>query len=350
MDMIYQKYDDGTGVIRREQWNTYDSCMYGANTFIGSYWVTALKAAAAMAALVGDHETAAKYRERAGAAAQQYESICWREEFGYYVADVTEKDCQHSYGPGCFVDQLCAVGLSAACGFGHVFRPDHEARARDAIRRHNKVTQPHGAAKDFQKHLFPGDSGITVCTYPHGKLKVSRALGASSDLRTPSPGQKAGQRKSPACTTPGHPHVGPVPGFWKYTFDHLPTRSPPPLCRTQAFAQWREGGGGGLRTEVCGRQKQSNDPRNNQHNPQYAIYRAPLTHKRHTTPHSTQPRHTNYWAPRTRKRHQQEHRPQRPTERSNPTQHAKGRAGDCPGPRKGAATRRNVTQGVRAGS
>ena len=44
-------------------------------------------------------------------------------------------------------------------------------------------------------------------------------------------------------------------------------------------------------------------------------------------------------------RHQQEHRPQRPTERSDPTQHAKGRTGDCPGPRKGATTRRNVTHG-----
>ena len=38
-------------------------------------------------------------------------------------------------------------------------------------------------------------------------------------------------------------------------------------------------------------------------------------------------------------------RPQRLTERSDPTQHAKGRTGDCPGPRKGATTRRNVTQG-----
>ena len=46
-----------------------------------------------------------------------------------------------------------------------------------------------------------------------------------------------------------------------------------------------------------------------------------------------------------RKRHQQEHRPQRPTERSDPTQHAKGRTGDCPGPRKETTTRRDVTQG-----
>ena len=79
--------------------------------------------------------------------------------------------------------------------------------------------------------------------------------------------------------------------------------------------------------------------------PQYANYWAPLTRKRYIPPHPAQPRHTNDWAPRTRKRHRQEHRPQRPTERSDPTQHAKGTTGDCPGPRKGTATRRNVTRG-----
>ena len=86
-------------------------------------------------------------------------------------------------------------------------------------------------------------------------------------------------------------------------------------------------------------------PRQQPAHPQYANYWAPLTRKRHTMPHSAQPQHTNYWALQTRKRHQQEHRPQRPTESSTPTQHAKGRTGDCPGPRKGATTRRNVTQG-----
>ena len=86
-------------------------------------------------------------------------------------------------------------------------------------------------------------------------------------------------------------------------------------------------------------------PRQQPAHPHYANYWALLTRKRHTMPHSAQPQHTNYWAPRTWKRHQQEHRPQRPTESSDPTQHAEGRTGDCPGPRKGATTRRNATQG-----
>ena len=101
----------------------------------------------------------------------------------------------------------------------------------------------------------------------------------------------------------------------------------------------------GLWMEARGRQKQSNDPGNNQHNPQYANYWAPPTRKRHSPPHPAQPQHTNDGAPRTRKRHQQEHQPQRPTESSDPTQHAKGRTGDCPGPCKETTTQRNVTQG-----
>ena len=75
-------------------------------------------------------------------------------------------------------------------------------------------------------------------------------------------------------------------------------------------------------------------PRQQPAHPQYANYWAPLTRKRHTIPHPAQPQYTNHWAPRTWKQHQQEHRPQRPTESSHPTQHVKGRTGDCPGPVK----------------
>ena len=49
----------------------------------------------------------------------------------------------------------------------------------------------------------------------------------------------------------------------------------------------------GLRTEVCGQQKQSNDPHNNHHNLNYWV---PLTRKRHTMPRPAQPQHTNHWA------------------------------------------------------
>ena len=112
---------------------------------------------------------------------------------------------------------------------------------------------------------------------------------------------------------------------------------------------------------MCGQQKQSNDPRNIQHNPQYANYWAPRTRKRRILPHPAQPQPTNYWAPRARQRHQREHRPQRPTESSDPTRHARGRTGDCPGPQTnnnqtechtggGRATRLRRLESGRSGS
>ena len=77
----------------------------------------------------------------------------------------------------------------------------------------------------------------------------------------------------------------------------------------------------GLRAEVWEQQKQSNDPRNNQHNPQDANYWAPLTHKRHIPPHPAQP-----GTPTTGLR-----------ERGNDTSRSTGRSG-----RQNAATRRNM--------
>ena len=86
--------------------------------------------------------------------------------------------------------------------------------------------------------------------------------------------------------------------------------------RTSCPRKHSEAGGG---RPGCGgdwQQRPYNDPRNNQHNPQYA----------------------NYWAPLRRQRHHKAHRPRGPTESSDPTQHAEGRTGDCPGPRKDNAT------------
>ena len=141
----------------------------------------------------------------------------------------------------------------------------------------------------------------------------------------------------------GWSHCDSCFAFYKY---------PPPPCQNNTRRCFRQilgcfgilvlfsqaWGGGGATTVK--------QPRQQPAQPQYANYWAPLTRKRHTMPHPEQPQHTNHWAPRTRKRHQQEHRPQRPTESSDPMQYAKGRRGNCPGPRKETTTRRNVTQGV----
>ena len=168
MKRILEYFDtEGDGVIRGLQQNTYDTAMAGANTFIGSYVVTALKAFSCMAELMGDKDLATTCQEHAQLSARNYESICWNESYGYYIADVTPNDCKNSYGRGCALDQLCAVGLSSACGFGRVFDPNHETRARQSILKYNRVTKP--PFQDQQHHLYNGDQGLRLLSYPHGK-------------------------------------------------------------------------------------------------------------------------------------------------------------------------------------
>ena len=89
------------------------------------------------------------------------------------------------------------------------------------------------------------------------------------------------------------------------------------------------------RAEVCGRRKPPYAPQQPAQPPVRRLL-GPADTQTAPAATSTAPAH---------QRHQQEHRPQRPTERSDPTQHAKGRTGDCPGPRKETTTRRNVTRG-----
>ena len=111
---------------------------------------------------------------------------------------------------------------------------------------------------------------------------------------------------------------GPAAGY-NLRVAAAPPPPPPGVGFLSGCGVGRSGGGGGGR------------PQQQPAHPQCGNYWAPLTRKRHIPPHPAQPQHTDHWAPRTRKQHQQEHRPQRPTERSDPTQHAKGRT--PPGPR-----------------
>ena len=173
-----------------------------------------------------------------------------------------------------------------------------------------------------------GATGLLLPTRHHCQLCLHQKLSSA-----PSAPRKTQHRQKAGAGPPPPPQK-----LWCAIKAECVCRLVPPCVRTCSLF-W-----GGHPPRVDGGSVKR--PRQQPAHPQYANYWAPLTRKRHTMPHSAQSQHANYWAPRRRKRHQQqEHRPQRPTESSDPTQHAKGRTGGRPGPRKGATTRRNVTRG-----
>ena len=151
-----------------------------------------------------------------------------------------------------------------------------------------------------------------------------------------------------ALRCPVEPNVGPGKGRnprqnrgGQYQDNAWTSRAPGPHAHGNAARQVVDG----LRMEVCGQQKQSNDSATTSATPITQLLGAADTQTAHPATTSTAPAHqpldsanaetTPAGAPAAP-----------PTESSDPTQHAKGRTSDCPGPRKDTTTRRNVTQGV----
>lgn len=168
MDFVLDKWDaDGNGVIEGPQPNTYDCTCYGANTFIGTLYLAALRAAEEMAERVGDSAAATRYRERFQRGRTNLDSVCWREDLGYYVQVYdAAKYRTKQWGIGCLADQLLGQWWAHVLDLGELLPAKHVREALRSVYRHNfrtgYVLAPY--------HHAPGgrDMGLLNCTWPFG--------------------------------------------------------------------------------------------------------------------------------------------------------------------------------------
>ncbi len=168
MDAAMENWDaDGNGIIEGPQWNTYDCYFYGANTYTGTLYLAALRAAEEMAKRVGDSRAASRYRERFEIGRRNLDRICWREDLGYYV-QVYDADryTQHQWGIGCLADQLIGQWWADLLGLGPLLPPEHIRRALNSILVNN---WRRGFTAEPYHHRYPGeDMGLINCTWPYG--------------------------------------------------------------------------------------------------------------------------------------------------------------------------------------
>ncbi len=93
------------GTLSDEQWNTYDNAVHGVNSFIGTYYLAALRAGEEMARRVGDDEAARRYRAVFEKGREKLVALCWNGE--YYEQHLPGYQGRSGeYGPGCLSDQL----------------------------------------------------------------------------------------------------------------------------------------------------------------------------------------------------------------------------------------------------
>jgi len=168
MDWAMQNYDpDGNGVIEGEQWNTYDCAVYGPNTFIGSWWLGALRSAEEMAKVCGDAESAARYRDRYEKGRAAMDRALWNGE--YYIQRYDEeKYPKTQYGTGCLADQVIGQWFAQVTGLGDILPREHVKAALRAIVKHNFMWDFSEFVHSQRVFASGTDMGLLCCTWPRG--------------------------------------------------------------------------------------------------------------------------------------------------------------------------------------
>ena len=168
LQYVMTEFDpDHDGVITGEQPNTYDIYVYGANTFIGSLWLAALRAGEQMARIEGENAIADSYHQRFEKGRAGYDQTCWNGEYYVQVYD-SEKYKQFQWGTGCHSDQLLGQWWAHILGLGYVLPEAHVKQAVESIYKYNFREVIGDVKAGVRVFACGNESGLLNCTWPRG--------------------------------------------------------------------------------------------------------------------------------------------------------------------------------------
>lgn len=178
---------DQDGVMEGCQHNTMDVEYFGPNPQMASWYLGALRAAAEMAAALGDAAFAAKCRDlfargRAWVDAHLFNGDYYEHEIrpprswddvrkglavGMGAKDVTQPDYQ--LGAGCLVDQLAGQVNAHFENLGHLLDPEHEREALSAVLAHNRRAGVAGHFNHMRSFVLGDETALLMASYPRGR-------------------------------------------------------------------------------------------------------------------------------------------------------------------------------------
>jgi uncharacterized protein (DUF608 family) len=165
--MVTELDADGDGIIEAEQWNTYDCAVYGPNSFIGTYYLAALRAGEEMAKRMGQPEPAAKWRGIFEKGQKRLVDLCWNGEYFVQVLpDYQQRSTQ--YGPGCLADQLIGQWWAHQLDLGYVLPQELVKKALQSVFRYNWMPDLINFKHNQRVFADGHDKGLLCCTWPTG--------------------------------------------------------------------------------------------------------------------------------------------------------------------------------------
>jgi uncharacterized protein (DUF608 family) len=155
----------GEGLPHGHQANTYDTSVSGANTFIGSQYLSALAAAEQMALVMGDAPSEQRWRTVRRAGMQNQDQKLWN---GEYYIQIPEPQPARDYDTGCHADQLLGQWWAHMLNTGYLYPRERVRSAMEAIMKHNFREKFAGFKQTPRRYIPDDEGGLIICTWPRG--------------------------------------------------------------------------------------------------------------------------------------------------------------------------------------
>ena len=170
------------GIIEDQQHTTWDTDLFGPNSYIGTFYLAALRAGEEMARLEGESALADRYRRLYDSGRRFILDKLWN---GEYFIQLPPKEVPNpattiEYGSGCLSHQLAGQTWAHQVDLGHLYPPDQIVTTLQSIYRYNwtpdvafdpaypNVGPRHKEYPRITLFALPGEAGLFECTWPKG--------------------------------------------------------------------------------------------------------------------------------------------------------------------------------------
>ena len=171
LDYIIREDGNRDGMIVKTQPNTYDISFYGANTYVGSLYLAALRAGEKMALIMKDQKAADLYKQIYEAGTKTTMDRLWNGK--YFIQDADEKEYpRFQYGQGCLSDQLFGQTWADLLRLGDLYPADAIDKTYNSIWLYNwtnDVKAQSEAHLPERYYAHAGEPGLFICTWPYSK-------------------------------------------------------------------------------------------------------------------------------------------------------------------------------------
>jgi uncharacterized protein (DUF608 family) len=166
VDWLIEAIDrERVGMPHGHQANTYDTSVSGANTFIGSQYLSALASGERMAQVMNDDASARRWRAVLDAGIKNQNEKLWN---GEYYIQIPDPHPAEDYDTGCHADQLLGQWWAHMLNLGYLYPPARIKSALAAVKKYNFREKFAGFKQAPRRYIPDDDGGLIICTWPHG--------------------------------------------------------------------------------------------------------------------------------------------------------------------------------------